>query len=514
MLPIFCAYTSEARFVGMDGGNSSGRSVMPTPRDPIARKLLISFAGTAACAMLIAAITLPVWVKQKGAKNPQANAESAAFIAASFMEREAGGKHFTLRLGQGFRFKDGVVVVPTPDEQPDIVFKYLAPQGAGQALRYNEQSQQVEVGLGPALTSPVPVLLSAHISAFDTKPDIARITSGDIADYFNQAPVFRKTRYLLLMNQNGDQYLLTLDELQDAPGKFDDWRVGFSYEPVKLPVGLKGGKINKPLPGKIIYRDWYRTRMIMRVDLISGKEEPIADGILPSTVGDRLLGYGDSTSAYVVRDASGKILHTIRFNEQFLGPLLSPDGTRLLGTVKRPGAESRIGGLTFPGVATLSVGVFDLTGKEIVSIVGYDDATWTPDGKIIATGKLYDAGLFEIDPTTKSVRPIAPEMASPFQPDVSPDGKTIAFITGNKVWLIDRDGKNLRQLFQDGRNQQRPAFSPDGTKVAFIICNQLGVDASGEVFVFDLKANDITPLRTSTGALLVPDTSTKLNWIP
>ena len=106
------------------------------------------------------------------------------------------------------------------------------------------------MGLGPALTSAVPVLISTHISAFDTKPDVARITSGDIADYFNQAPVFMKTRYLLLMNQNGDQYLLTLDELQDAPGKFDDWRIGFSYEPVKLPVGLKGGKINKPLPGK------------------------------------------------------------------------------------------------------------------------------------------------------------------------------------------------------------------------------------------------------------------------
>jgi len=79
---------------------------------------------------------------------------------------------------------------------------------------------------------------------------------------------------------------------------------------------------------------------------------------------------------------------------------------------------------------------------------------------------------------------------------------------------LHRGGNNLRQLFQDGHNQQRPAFSADGTKVAFIICNQLGVDASGEVFVFDLKGNDITPLRTSTGALLVPDTSTKLNWIP
>src|SRR5262245_54260358 len=105
------------------------------------------------------------------------------------------------------------------------------------------------------------------------------------------------------------------------PGQVRRRRIGFSYEPVKLPLGLKGGKINKPLPGKIIYRDWYHTKMIMRVDLTSGTEQAIADGILPSTVGDRLLGYGDSTSAYIVRDASGKILHTIRFNDQFLGPL-------------------------------------------------------------------------------------------------------------------------------------------------------------------------------------------------
>src|SRR5262245_5369296 len=154
-----------------------------------------------------------VWVTQEGATRPRLKAESAAVTTASIMKPVAGEKRFTLRLGQGFRFKDGVVVVAKPDEQPDIVFKYLPPQGAGQALRYNEQSQQVEVGLGPALTSPVPVLISTHISAFDTKPDVARITSGDIADYFNQAPVFMKTRYLLLMNQNGDQYMVTFDEL-------------------------------------------------------------------------------------------------------------------------------------------------------------------------------------------------------------------------------------------------------------------------------------------------------------
>src|SRR5262245_4134908 len=142
-----------------------------------------------------------VWVTPKGATSPRPNAESAAVTTASVMQPAAGGKRFTLRLGQGFRFKDGVVVVAKPDEQPDIVFKYLPPQAAGQALRYNEQSQQVETGLGPALTSPVPVLLTTHISAFDTKPDVARITSGDTAEYFNQAPAFMKTRHVVLMIQ-------------------------------------------------------------------------------------------------------------------------------------------------------------------------------------------------------------------------------------------------------------------------------------------------------------------------
>ena len=105
-------------------------------------------------------------------------------------------------------------------------------------------------------------------------------------------------------------------------------------------------------------------------------------------------------------------------------------------------------------------------------------------------------------------------MACPLQPSVSPDGKTIAFVTNNKIWLIDRDGKNLRQLLQDGHNQQRPSFSPDGTKVALIICNQMPIDETGEVFVIDLKSQEVTPVRTNTGASLLPDTSTRLNWIP
>ena len=113
--------------------------------------------------------------------------------------------------------------------------------------------------------------------------------TGDVAAYSNLAPIVPNSRYVLLMNHAGDHYLLELDELEAPLGKFDDWRIGFTYEPVTLPVGLAGGKINKPLPGKLIFRDWYRSKMILGVDLATGKEEIIADGTLPSTFGDRIF---------------------------------------------------------------------------------------------------------------------------------------------------------------------------------------------------------------------------------
>jgi Tol biopolymer transport system component len=156
--------------------------------------------------------------------------------------------------------------------------------------------------------------------------------------------------------------------------------------------------------------------------------------------------------------------------------------------------------------------VFDLGGREVVAVPGYDDAAWTPDGKLIATGALTGPGLFEIDPRTKDVRAIDAKIGAPYQPSVSPDGRTIAFVTGDRVWLIERDGTDLRQLLPHGMKQQRPEFSPDGRMVAAVICNQLGNDMTGEVFVVDRKTQEVTTLRTSTGLGLLPDTSTRLGW--
>lgn len=473
-------------------------------RDDVQGPLRFRSGGIIILSLLIGSIALVACGERAG---PASTADSAAASAA---EDVAG--RFTLRLGEGFRFRDGVVVRGEA-EQPDIVFKFVPRAVGGLSTRYNPISQQVEAGFEPTLTASMPLLLAPHISAFDEEPDVARTTTGDIAAFPHQAPITTTSRYVLLMNAAGDQYLLALEVLDAPEDRFDEWRIGFTYVPVRLPLGGVGGRINALLPGKLVFRDWYRTKMIVSVDLTTGEEVPLADGILPSALGDRMLGYGDATGAYVVRDASGRVLHTTRFNEQVLGPILSPDGTRLVASAYRPGPDQIIGGTRLPGPPVLATVVFDLSGRELIAVPNYDDASWTPDDKLIATGALYGPGLFEIDPATAAVRAIAADLDNPSSPAVSPDGRTIAFIIGGKVWLIDRDGRNLRQLLPDGFLQQRPAFSPDGTKVAFIVCNTMAYDATGEVFVIDLATQELTPLRTRMGSTLVPDPSTRLSWI-
>src|SRR4051812_7653911 len=248
---------------------------MPISSGAFTRRMLLVFAGVASLAMLIAAIALLIWVKGSGKPNqpsppvspvaiddPKPAAPSSTPNSSSTNQNPTiarTGKRFSLRLGQGFRFKDGAVVVGSnQDEHPDVVFRYVPPQVGGAVTRYNPISQQVESGLVSTITQPIPILVSTHINVFEQKPNVAAITSGDAVIYGHEAAVASKTRYVLLQNTDGDQYLLTLDELEAVAGKYDDWRIGCTYEKVQLPMGLAGGHINRPLPGKIIFRDWYR----------------------------------------------------------------------------------------------------------------------------------------------------------------------------------------------------------------------------------------------------------------
>src|SRR5262245_4371629 len=113
---------------------------MSTPRDSMARTLMLVVAGIASIALLIASIALLIRVKNAG-KSAQPSPVTITEPGTSqnpltaLANPSGSGKRFTLRLGQGFRFKDNAVV--KTDDAADVVFKYIPPQVGGLSTRYN-----------------------------------------------------------------------------------------------------------------------------------------------------------------------------------------------------------------------------------------------------------------------------------------------------------------------------------------------------------------------------------------
>ncbi|NJP06421.1 MAG: hypothetical protein HC837_12735 [Chloroflexaceae bacterium] len=76
-----------------------------------------------------------------------------------------------------------------------------------------------------------------------------------------------------------------------------------------------------------------------------------------------------------------------------------------------------------------------------------------------------------------------------FQPDWSPDGSQIVYVSGIEVtqqqdiWIIDTDGSNARQLSDNPTADWSPAWSPDGARIAFVS------DRNGKADIFVRNAD-------------------------
>jgi Tol biopolymer transport system component len=55
-------------------------------------------------------------------------------------------------------------------------------------------------------------------------------------------------------------------------------------------------------------------------------------------------------------------------------------------------------------------------------------------------------------------------------PRVSPNGSTLAYITGGQIWTLNLDSANIspKKLFHSRGSQGSIRWSPDGSKIAFV----------------------------------------------
>lgn len=160
--------------------------------------------------------------------------------------------------------------------------------------------------------------------------------------------------------------------------------------------------------------------------------------------------------------------------DRLTDPKVSPDGKYLSVTI-----------YGHPGQAftTNSVGVFDLaTGKLVTKFDDKYYGSWTPDGRLVMSGthkngasesSLYQPktpGIFISDAGLQNLTRIDPELddPSPYHAAVSPDGKKVAFILNDHVWVMGIDGSNPKQVSaSDNDNVETyPTWSPDGKSIA------------------------------------------------
>ena len=79
-------------------------------------------------------------------------------------------------------------------------------------------------------------------------------------------------------------------------------------------------------------------------------------------------------------------------------------------------------------------------------------------------------------------------------PDISPDGKTIAFTYKGDIYTVPVQGGNARQLTSSSAFDTTPKWSPDGSKIAF------ASDREGSLDIFVMDAVGGTPRRLTTNS--------------
>jgi len=187
--------------------------------------------------------------------------------------------------------------------------------------------------------------------------------------------------------------------------------------------------------------------------------------------------------------------------EPCYGPVLSPDGRRIACEYTEP--------------HWITVGNADGSGVRRITPDCCYRPSWSPDGRKIAylsfgrwsdEGVTGPSGVFVMNADGRDKHRVSAHGFDDHQPpEWSPDGRMLAYLSDDSIWVVDLERSTSRRLLHSpDRGTKDLAWSPDGKSLAFT-----HGDGDFEIFVVNL---DGSGLRNLTDNERVHDESP--SWSP
>lgn len=197
----------------------------------------------------------------------------------------------------------------------------------------------------------------------------------------------------------------------------------------------------------------------------------------------------------IVADADGENAREVIDSPlPLMSPAWSPDGRRI-AYVSFEGNQSAV------YVQTLRTG----TRERVSMRAGHNGApVFSPDGRRLALTLSLAEGNFDVytlDLTTQVLRRLTDSPAIDSEPEWSPDGRTIYFMSDRagapQIYSVSADGGRAQRVTFDGDYNARPRVSPDGRYLAVV--HRSRGQSNFRIGVVDLRNG--TTLVASNGAL-------------
>src|SRR6266568_2656706 len=96
-----------------------------------------------------------------------------------------------------------------------------------------------------------------------------------------------------------------------------------------------------------------------------------------------------------------------------------------------------------------------------------------------------------------------------FEPSLSPDAKTVLFVSGGDIWSAPSAGGAARLLVAHPATESRPLFSPDGKSLAFLSTRT----GNGDIYVLGLTTGETRRLTFDDTRELIDGWSRDGQWI-